>query len=135
MLSSRSFSSSVAQTFLSVLLQCCIIALFFLVACSRWSNDDETFVRTYTEIIIIREQYPDTALANTKVAAILRQNGFTEASFRQRFRDLAEKPERLRQILDTARNRARRIGEDEQKKEQKAEEKNERKNERQQQLK
>jgi hypothetical protein len=92
---------------LAILFVCC-------VACSRWSNDDEQFVRAYTEVLIAREQYTDTTLANGKVAAILKQHGFTELSFRKRFQDLTATPDRLRQILDSARSRARRIGEDEQ---------------------
>jgi hypothetical protein len=88
--------------------------LVLCTACSRWSNDDEQFVLAYTEVLITREQYPDTALANRKVAAVLKQHGFTESSFRKRFQDLTSKPDRLRQILDSARNRARRIADDEQ---------------------
>ncbi|TAE28185.1 MAG: hypothetical protein EAZ92_08360 [Candidatus Kapaibacterium sp.] len=93
---------------------CCALA-----ACSRWSNDDEIFMQTYTEVIIAREQFLDSNQANKRVAEVLKQHGFTEFSFRQRFQELAGKPERLRQILDSARNRARRIGEQEQKQEQK----------------
>ncbi len=89
-----------------------------LASCSRWTNDDELFTQTYTEVIIAREQFPDSTQANKRVAEVLKQHGFTELSFRQRFQELANKPERLRQILDSARNRARRIGEQEQKKEQ-----------------
>lgn len=93
-----------------------LVAVMFVscVACSGWSNNDEQFVRAYTEVLIAREQYTDTTLANGKVVAILKQHGFTELSFRKRFQDLTAKPDRLRQILDSARSRARRIGEDEQ---------------------
>jgi hypothetical protein len=96
------------------------ILLVLCLSCSRWSNDDEQFVRAYTEVLIAREQFPDTSLANSKVAAILKQHGFTELSFRQRFQDLIAKPDRLRTILDSARNRARRIAEEEQQREQKS---------------
>lgn len=96
-----------------------VVCGMLLGSCSKWTNDDEIFVNTYTEILITREQFPDTTIANKKVAELLKRNGFTEISFRQRFQELSQKPERLRQILDTARNRARRIGEKEQKYEQK----------------
>ncbi len=100
-------------------------ALFLVSSCSgSWSKDDENFVQTYTEVLIAREQYPnDTAKANARVRAIIQQHGFTEAVFRQRFNDLTSKPEKLRQMLDSARNRARQIGEEETKKEQKEKEK------------
>lgn len=108
---------------------CFHFLLFFLTsiifACSgAWSREEENFVQTYTEVLIAREQFAkDTALANTKVQAIFRQHGMTEAAFRQRFNEIAAKPDKLRQMLDSARNRARRIGEEEVKKEQqKAEE-------------
>ena len=100
-------------------------ALLLISSCSgSWSKDDENFVQTYTEVLIAREQFPnDTAKANARVRAIIQQHGFTEAVFRQRFNDLTSKPEKLRQMLDSARNRARRIGEEETEKERKAKEK------------
>jgi hypothetical protein len=101
------------------------VALLLVVSCSgSWSKDDENFVQTYTEVLIAREQYPnDTTLANASINKILQRHGFTEIVFRQRFNDLASKPEKLRQMLDSARNRARRIGEEESEKERKAKEK------------
>lgn len=98
-----------------------------LSSCSgSWSKDDENFVQTYTEVLIAREQFPnDTAKANARVRAIIQQHGFTEAVFRQRFNDLTSKPEKLRQMLDSARNRARRIGEEETEKERKEKEQKE----------
>jgi hypothetical protein len=91
-----------------------------LFACSgTWSREEENFVQTYTEVLIAREQFAkDTALSNAKVQAIFRQHGMTEAAFRQRFNEISTKPDKLRQMLDSARNRARRIGEEEVKKEQ-----------------
>lgn len=105
-------------------------ALSLISSCSgSWSKDDENFVQTYTEVLIAREQYPnDTAKANARVRAIIQQHGFTEAIFRQRFNDLTSKPEKLRQMLDSARNRARRIGEEETEKERKAKEKEQKEN-------
>ena len=99
---------------ISILAMLLVMLVVFCAACSRWSNDDEQFVRAYTEVLITREQFPDTALANGKVAGILKQHGFTELSFRKRFQDLTTTPDRLRQILDSARNRARRIADNEQ---------------------
>jgi hypothetical protein len=100
-----------------ILVSLTAIALVCVAACSRWSDEDEQFVRAYTEVLIAREQQLDTASANGKVAAILTQHGFTERSFRKRFQELTAKPEHLRQILDSARNRARRIADDEQQRE------------------
>ncbi len=89
-----------------------LIVVIFLTACSggSWSKDDERFVQTYTDILILREQYADTAQANPKVREMMQKNGYTEASFRARFEELTAKPEKFRQMLDSARARAQRIG-------------------------
>ncbi len=86
-----------------------------LSACSKaWTNEDEQFVQTYTEILIAREQFAsDSVQANKRVQEIFRRYGMSEIAFRQRFSELTGNPEKLRQLLDTARNRARRIGEEE----------------------
>ncbi|MCU0424600.1 MAG: hypothetical protein MUF71_03120 [Candidatus Kapabacteria bacterium] len=86
-----------------------------LSACSKaWTNEDEQFVQTYTEILIAREQFAsDSMQANKRVQEIFRRYGMSEIAFRQRFSELTGNPEKLRQLLDTARNRARRIGEEE----------------------
>jgi hypothetical protein len=94
-------------------------ALFVLHSCGgAWSEADDNFVQAYTEILIAREQYAhDSAQANAKVRDILANHRFSESSFRLYFQKLAQKPERLRQMLDTARNRAKRIGDGEAEKE------------------
>lgn len=75
-------------------------------------------MQAYTEILIARERYAhDSAQANAKVRDILANHRFSESSFRVYFQELAQKPERLRQMLDTARNRAKRIGDGEAEKE------------------
>jgi hypothetical protein len=86
-----------------------------LSACSSaWTHDDDTFTNTYTEILITREQFAsDTARANASIRGILQTHGFTAQTFQQRFQELSATPDKLRQILDTARLRARRIADDE----------------------
>lgn len=103
----------------------CFTAVILFSSCSgSWSKEEENFVQTYTEVLIAREQHlNDTAKANATVRTIIKQRGFTEAAFRQRFNEFASKPEKLRQMLDSARNRARRIGEEEAEKERKEKEK------------
>ncbi len=92
-----------------------------LSACSGgWSKEEDNFVETYTEVLIAREQFSrDTSLANKSVRVILKQHGFTEETFRQRFSELSGKPEKLRQMLDSSRSRARKIAEREAEKERK----------------
>jgi len=52
---------------------CCTLLLGILTQCDQGTED--RFVRTYRDILIVRELYPDTAVANPKVREILRQNG------------------------------------------------------------
>jgi uncharacterized protein (DUF2461 family) len=74
---------------------------------------DEQFVALYTEILLTREQFPDTAQANPKVRALLQERGLSEAEFRQAFANYAAKPDEFRAMLDSARARARSIAEQE----------------------
>ena len=77
------------------------------VSCSSgWSDDDERFVQTYTEILRIREQMPDTALANPKVREVIQNNGYTWESFRAAFTAYTAEAEKFRAMLDSARSRA-----------------------------
>lgn len=98
----------------------CIVAggMMFSACTKSWTQEDERFVQAYTEILIAREQFAnDSAQANKRVHGALSQYGFSEGVFRSRFNELSRNPEKLRQLLDSARNRARRIAEEEGKKE------------------
>ncbi len=86
---------------------CCVALCSVVLSCSSgWSDDDERFVQTYTEILRIREQTPDTAVANPKVRAIVEKNGYTWESFRSTFSDYTAEADKFRAMLDSARNRA-----------------------------
>lgn len=91
-----------------------LLVVSLLWGCSRgWSVRDEQFVALYTEILLTREQFPDTAQANPKVRALLQERGLSEAEFRQAFANYAAKPDEFRAMLDSARARARSIAEQE----------------------
>ena len=78
-----------------------------VVSCSSgWSEEDERFVETYTEILRIREQTPDTTLANPRVREVIEKNGYTWESFRSTFSSYTADAEKFRAMLDSARNRA-----------------------------
>lgn len=98
----------------------CIVAggMMFSACTKSWTQEDERFVQAYTEILIVREQFAnDSAQANKRVQDVFSQYGFSEGVFRSQFHELSRNPEKLRQLLDSARNRARRIAEEETKKE------------------
>ncbi len=97
-------------------LSVCLLVASLLWGCSHgWSSRDEQFVALYTEILLVREQFPDTTQANPKVRALLQERGLSEAEFRQAFAAYTAKPETFRAMLDSARARARAIAEQERK--------------------
>ncbi|GIV54584.1 MAG: hypothetical protein KatS3mg039_1102 [Candidatus Kapaibacterium sp.] len=84
-----------------------IIALGFMVfALANCNQQDERFLDTYTDILIIRMSESDSTAAQRKVAAALAQHGYSEADFRREFFDRAREPENLRVLIDSARARA-----------------------------
>ena len=114
------FKNKAISAFLLIASIFCLYGMALSACSGGWSKEEDNFVETYTEVLIAREQFSrDTALANTNVRAILKQHGFTEETFRQRFSELSGKPEKLRQMLDSSRSRARKIAEREAEKERK----------------
>ncbi len=83
-----------------------IATVTIVLGCGR--SEEERFIRTYRDILIVRELYPDTAIANPKVRAILRQNGFTEPAFRRMYIRMAQDPDRFRRLIDSLRRYAQR---------------------------
>lgn len=82
-----------------------ILAVFVLLSgCSR---TEERFIAAYRDILIVREMYPDTAVANPKVREILKQYGFTKEEFREIYFEMAKNPRRFQAILDSLRLYAR----------------------------
>jgi hypothetical protein len=69
--------------------------------------DRERFVDTYTEILIIRETYPDTTVANKMVRDVYGKYDYTEEDFRDDYFELFknDKDEFL-QLMDSARTLA-----------------------------
>lgn len=67
------------------------------------------FSDTYLKILIAREQIKDSTKAGNKVAEILKENGFTEESFRQEFIRLSRTPNEFRIMMDSVQARAVRL--------------------------
>lgn len=93
----------------------CLYTLFIALLCglaacsSGWSDDDERFVTTYTDILVVREMTPDTTIANPLVRRIITSHGYTWESFQQTYQsNYTANAEKFRAMLDTARNRAER---------------------------
>ena len=71
-----------------------------------WERDETRFINTYTEILIVRGKYEDTAKANKEVQLVFERNDYLEEDFRNDYFTLAEDREEFLAIIDTARERA-----------------------------
>lgn len=91
-----------------------IVSLMILNSCdwfsetwdTVWESDKDRFIETYTEILVVRGKYSDTAKANTEVRKVLEKHDYTEYEFRQQYFNLANDREQFLAIIDTARQRA-----------------------------
>ncbi len=90
------------------LVSACIV---LLVSCSKeQSAEDQRFLKTYTEILVERFRTADTAIANSKIAEVIKNNGFTQETFKQEFfRYMNQDPKILRTLIDSANVRAKKI--------------------------
>ncbi len=84
------------------------LSLLILGSCYLWDGDEEKFMDAYTEILIIRAKFPDTAVANKKVAKVLEKYGYTYESFREQFEYFYKDSGKFMTMMDTIRERARR---------------------------
>lgn len=84
----------------------CMLSVSMLSSCSNgWSDEDEEFTSAYAEILLAREQFPDTAAGNAAVLSIIRKHGMEEPEFRKRFMTYTGTPDKLRAIMDSAHTR------------------------------
>ncbi len=79
--------------------------IFMLIACSNEKQERERFLRTYKEILLIRETISDTVEANRKVLEALSNNNYTEEQFRKKYFEYAENPQEFILLLDSLRER------------------------------
>lgn len=77
-----------------------------LISCSGAEKEKNKFINAYKELLTIRLMYPDTTIANPKVNKILAKNGFDKYSFAEQFKKYSSNPQEFRDMLDTARERA-----------------------------
>ncbi len=85
-----------------------ILTACLLSSCSHTQEDKEKFVRAYLDILIVRERFEDSLAANAEVMKVYDKYGFTEASFKDKFFELAEKPDEFIQVVDSIRSLAKR---------------------------
>ncbi|HYF01870.1 MAG TPA: hypothetical protein VEC36_00725 [Patescibacteria group bacterium] len=80
----------------TILLSCAMLS------CDSTETERMKFTKTYADILYARERNHDTAKANPEVREILKRNGFTEESFRQKFMQYAKNSGEMRAIFDSA---------------------------------
>lgn len=80
-----------------------MVLLFSLLACTDDSAKEKQFIKTYKEILVARESFPDSAIANRKVEEIIKKNGFTQNSFKDAFFDLSQDKIRFTKLIDSLR--------------------------------
>lgn len=86
-----------------------IIFLFALMisSCSENDSGKAKFIKTYKEILIVRELYSDSSEAALKVNETFKQNGYTEPEFRKEFMKFAADKDEFVRIIDKLREEAR----------------------------
>ena len=70
--------------------------------------DEEKFIETYKEILITRESTIDSVEANKIVSKIIKDHGYSEASFRKEFFELASEREVFLRVIDSLRESVKR---------------------------
>ena len=86
-----------------------IIAMLALVmSCGGREKEKNRFINAYKELLTVRLMYPDTSVANAKVDKVLRKNGYDKHSFADAFKQYSSNPQEFRNLIDTARERAKR---------------------------
>lgn len=79
------------------------ISLLFILSCSDDSAEEKRFMKTYKEILVVRETVTDSVEANQKVGKVIEQNGYTQLTFRDKFFDLAKDKQRFTKMIDSVR--------------------------------
>jgi hypothetical protein len=76
-------------------------AIIIFAGCNAESERTK-FARTYADILYARERNHDTAKANPEVRKVLKEAGYTEETFRQKFLEYSQNSEEMRALYDSA---------------------------------
>lgn len=81
-----------------------ILFTILFVACSEKKNDNQEFIDTYKEVLLIREAESDTSRANKMVQDALEKRGYTLDKFKDEFFKLADEDKSFIKVIDSLRN-------------------------------
>ena len=80
-----------------------------ILSCQSDESKINEFKDIYFDILMVREKYQDTAIANPKVREVLKKYGFTELSFRDYSMELfSNNPQAFTQVIDSVKTKAER---------------------------
>ncbi len=85
-----------------------VLLVFLLLPSCSGDTEKKRFVETYKEILLTREKFTDTTIANRKVHEVLQKNGYTDREFRRTFFKFAENKLEFIGMIDSARAKAKR---------------------------
>ena len=80
-----------------------ILSLMLLFLSCTERVDEKKFFELYKEILIIRSQEEDTAIANPKVKELFKEYSYSEEQFKNDFSLLASKDEKFASKVDSLR--------------------------------
>lgn len=80
-----------------------ILFSVLMSGCSDNKVDEQRFFKVYEEVLQIRSQYEDTAVANPKVKELLKKNNYTNEQFKEEFLELSKNSEVFLRKLDSIR--------------------------------
>ncbi|HRP01395.1 MAG TPA: hypothetical protein PLE30_01995 [Candidatus Kapabacteria bacterium] len=85
-----------------------IFAIFVLFSCENKNEGKiKEFTDIYYNILLIREKYPDTALANPQVKQLLNKYGYNQKSFQDASFEIFENDKMLfTKMIDSVRKKA-----------------------------
>jgi hypothetical protein len=82
------------------------LSIIFIISCSDSKEQKERFIKTYKEILIARERFSDTAIANTEVRKAFRRHNYSEQTFFEDWQHYTSNPKEFLVMMDTIRSRA-----------------------------
>ena len=85
-----------------------ISVCILFIACSHSNEDKERFMKCYKEILVARERYQDTSIANAEVKKTYKRNKYNEQQFFEDWKYYTQDPQEFLIMMDTIRTRAQR---------------------------
>jgi hypothetical protein len=80
-----------------------LLVITLCTACNEAKVDEKKFYDLYTEILIVRQQNSDTAIANPLVNELFAKNNYTKEQFKADFEELAKDPNTFAHKIDSIR--------------------------------